>query len=207
MVGLIGKKLGMTQIFDANGQLIPVTVIQAGPCRIIHRKTKEKHGYDAILLGFEEIDEKKVNKPTRGNFKKHNSPVFRYVKEFRLNVYKDIEEGEIFDVNMFQENEILKVTGISKGKGFAGVMKRHGFRGFKASHGVHESFRGPGSIGQCATPSRVFKGKKLPGHKGVEKVSIKNLKVVKILPEKNLLLIKGAVPGHRNSVVYLRKEL
>jgi len=207
MVGLIGKKLGMTQVFDNSGKLIPVTVVQAGPCRIIHRKTKDKHGYDAIMLGYEEVDEKKVNKPVRGNFKKHNSPIYKYLKEFRLKFYKDIKEGEVFDVSMFQENEILKVTGTSKGKGFAGVMKRHGFKGFKASHGVHESYRGPGSIGQCATPARVFKGKKLPGHKGVEKNTVKNLKVVKVYPERNLLLVKGAIPGHRNGIVYLRKEL
>ena len=207
MVGLIGKKLGMTQVFDNSGKLIPVTVVQAGPCRIIHRKTKDKHGYDAIMLGYEEVDEKKVSKPVRGNFKKHNAPIYKYVKEFRLKFYKDIEEGEIFDVGMFQENEILKVTGTSKGKGFAGVMKRHGFKGFKASHGVHESYRGPGSIGQCATPARVFKGKKLPGHKGVAKNTVKNLKVIKVYPEKNLLLVKGAIPGHRNGIVYLRKEL
>ena len=207
MIGLIGKKIGMTQVFDKDGKLIPVTVIQAGPCRVIHRKTREKHGYDAIQLGFEEIDEKKVNKPTLSHFKKHNSPPYKYLKEFRLKVYKDIKEGEVFDVSMFKENELLKVTGISKGKGFAGVIKRYGFHGLNRTHGVHESFRGPGSIGQCATPSRVFKGKKLPGHQGSSKVSMLNVKVVKVDIEKNLVLIKGAVPGHRNSIVRLRKEL
>ena len=207
MIGLIGKKVGMTQIFDQNGKVIPVTVIQAGPCRVIHRKTKEKHGYDSVQLGFEEIDEKKANKPSIGHFKKHNSPTYKYLREFRLRVYKDIEEGEIFDVSMFTENEMLKITGTSKGKGFAGVIKRHGFHGFQTSHGVHESFRGPGSIGQCATPSRVVKGKKLPGHMGLDRVTVKNIKVVKIDVDKNIVLVKGAVPGHRNSVVLLRKEL
>lgn len=207
MIGLIGKKIGMTQVFDKDGKLIPVTVIQAGPCRVIHRKTREKHGYDSIQLGFEELDEKRVNKPALGHFKKHNSPPYKYLKEFRLKVYKDIKEGEVFDVSMFKENELLKVTGISKGKGFTGVIKRHGFHGLNRTHGVHESFRGPGSIGQCATPSRVFKGKKLPGHKGFSKVSMLNVKVVKVNVEKNLVLIKGAVPGHRNSIVRLRKEL
>jgi len=207
MIGLIGKKIGMTQIFDAKGNVIPVTVIQAGPCRVIHRKNQEKHGYDSVQLGYEEIDEKKVSKPMLGHFKKHNSPPYRYLKEFRLKMYKDINEGEVFDVSMFEENELLKVTGTSKGKGFQGVMKRHGFHGFKATHGVHESYRGPGSIGQCATPARVFKGKKLPGHQGVDKVSVLNLQVVKVDVERNLVMLKGAVPGHRNSIVRLRKEL
>ncbi len=207
MIGLIGKKIGMTQIFDEKGNVIPVTVIQAGPCRVIHRKNKEKHGYDSVQIGFEEVDEKKVSKPMLGHFKKHNSPPYRYLKEFRLKMYKDINEGEVFDVSMFAENELLKVTGTSKGKGFQGVMKRHNFHGFKASHGVHESYRGPGSIGQCATPARVFKGKKLPGHQGVDKVSVLNLRVVKVDIERNLVMVKGAVPGHRNSLVRLRKEL
>ena len=207
MIGLIGKKLGMTQIFGKNGKMIPVTVIQAGPCRVIHRKTKEKHGYDSVQLGYEEIDEKKINKPLAGHFNKHNSPPYRYLHEFRLKVYKDINEGEVFDVSMFEKNELLKVTGISKGKGFQGVMKRHGYHGFKATHGVHESYRGPGSIGQCATPARVFKGKKLPGHMGMQKVSALNVKVIKVDVEKNLVMVKGAVPGHRNSIIRLRKEL
>lgn len=207
MIGLIGKKLGMTQLFDDNGERIPVTVIQAGPCQVIHRKNLKKHGYDSVQLGFEAVEEKKLNKPQNGHFKKHNSPPYKYLKEFRLKFYKDIEEGEVFDVSMFTLNEVLKITGTSKGKGFSGVMKRHNFHGFKASHGVHESFRGPGAIGQCATPSRVFKGKKMPGHQGVDKVSVTNVRVVKIDLDNNLVMVKGAVPGHRNSVVYLRKEL
>lgn len=207
MIGLLGKKMGMTQLFDGNGNVVPVTVIQAGPCRVIHRKNKEKHGYDAIQLGYEEIAEEKISKPLRGHFKKHNSACYRYLKEVKLKFYKDIEEGEIFDVGMFTENEVLKISGTSKGKGFAGVMKRHGFHGFKMSHGVHESYRGPGSIGQCATPARVFKGKKLPGHKGVDSVSIKNVRVVKVDLDNNLVMVKGSVPGHRNSLVLLRKEL
>ncbi|MBN1326738.1 MAG: 50S ribosomal protein L3 [Candidatus Cloacimonetes bacterium] len=207
MIGLIGKKIGMTQIFTQNGEQIPVTVIQAGPCRVIHRKTQEKHGYDSVQLGFEEVEEKRKNKSAVGHCKKHNSKPYRYLREFRLKLYKDIEEGEIFNVSMFTENEILKITGTSKGKGFAGVFRRHNFSGFETSHGVHESFRGPGSIGQCATPSRVFKGKKLPGHMGTDKVTVKNLKVIKIDQERNLIMVKGAVPGHRNSLLLLRKEL
>ncbi len=207
MIGLIGKKIGMTQVFDNDGKLIPVTVIKAGPCKVIHRKFKEKHGYDSVQLGFEEADDKKLNKPKLGHLKKHNSSGYRYLREFRLRVYKDIEESEVFDVSMFVENEMLKVTGNSKGKGFSGVMKRHGFHGGKATHGVHESFRGPGSIGQCATPARVFKGTKLPGHMGSQRNTILNVKVVKVDVEKNLVMLKGSVPGHRNSLVLLRKEL
>lgn len=207
MIGLIGKKIGMTQIFAENGDRIPVTVIKAGPCRVVHRKTKEKHGYDAVQLGFEKVDEKKINKSQIGHFKKHNSPNYRYLKEFRLRMYKDIAEGEEFNVSMFRENEILEISGTSKGKGFTGVMKRHKFHGFKATHGVHESYRGPGAIGQCATPSRVHKGKKMPGHAGMKKVSFLNAKVVKVNIDKNLVMIKGAIPGHRNGIVRLRKEV
>lgn len=207
MIGLIGKKIGMTQVFDENGKVTPVTVLQVGPCKVIQRKSRAKEGYDAIQLGFEEIAEKKVNRAKSGHFKKHNSKPHRYVKEFRLKVYRDIEEGEEFDVSMFVPNELLQISGISKGKGFAGVMKRHNFRGFEASHGVHESFRGPGSIGQCATPSRVMKGKKMAGQMGSAKVTVPNIRVVKIDTENNLLLVKGAIPGHRNSIVLISKEI
>ncbi|HCX72756.1 MAG TPA: 50S ribosomal protein L3 [Candidatus Cloacimonas sp.] len=207
MIGLIGRKIGMTQLFDEKGDLVPVTVIQAGPCRVIHRKTEEKHGYNAVQLSYEETSKEHLPKPVAGQFEKHGSPYYKYLREFRLKMYTDIEEGEVFDVSMFTENEILMISGTSKGKGFAGVMKRHNFSGFEQSHGVHESFRGPGSIGQCATPARVFKGSKLPGHVGDEKVTVKNLKVVKVDTEKNLVMVKGAVPGHRNSIVTLRKEL
>jgi len=207
MIGLIGKKIGMTRVFDEDGEAIPVTVIQAGPCQVIHRKTIEKHGYDAVQLGFEECGENDLNKPNQGHLKKHKTKYYKYLREFRLKYYLDIQEGEIFDVSMFKKNEILQISGKSKGKGFSGVMKRHNYHGFMSSHGVHESFRGPGAIGQCATPSRVFKGKKLPGRMGFERVSVKNLKVVKIDKDKNLVLVKGAVPGHRNTLLLLRKEL
>lgn len=206
MVGLIGKKVGMTQYFEESGLVMPVTVIQAGPCRVVARREEKKHGYNAVQLGFEEVKAKRVKKPLMGYFKKVNSPFYRHLKEFRLKYALDVKEGEVFDVSMFEKNELVKVTGISKGKGFQGVMKRHGFKGFKASHGVHESYRGPGSIGQCATPSRVHKGKKLPGHHGMKKVTASNLKIIDVIPEKNLVLVKGAVPGHRNSIVYIRKE-
>jgi len=205
MVGLIGEKLGMTQVFDKNGNVYPVTVVKAGPCKVIQRKSLEKEGYDAVQLGFQEMEDKKVNKPLAGHFKKHNSKAFYVIREFDLSTYKDIEEGEELTIDMFTENELITVVGTSKGKGFTGVMKRHNYGGFKATHGVHESFRGPGSIGQCATPSKVKKGKKLPGHKGVEKTTTKNLKIIKIDVEKNLIFINGSVPGHRHSIVLLKK--
>lgn len=207
MIGLIGKKVGMTQVFTENGQVVPVTVIKAGPCKVIMRKTVETDGYDAIQVGFEEMPEKRVTKPMLGHFKKHNTANYRYLKEFRLKEYKDVEQGEDFDVTMFVENELVNVIGTSKGKGFAGVMKRHGFAGFQATHGVHESYRGPGSIGQCATPARVFKGRKMAGHKGVERVTVKNLKVAKVDEENNLIMVKGAIPGHRNSLVLIEKAV
>jgi large subunit ribosomal protein L3 len=207
MIGLIGKKIGMTQVFDDNGVMIPITVIKAGPCHVVKRKTLEKDKYDAVQLGFEKIDEKRLTKPIRGYFVKQNSPTFRYLKEFRLKIYKDIKEGEVFDASMFTENEIITISGVSKGKGFAGVMKRHNFAGFKQTHGVHESFRGPGSIGQCATPARVFKGMKMAGHLGCDNVTVKNIRIIKVDVQRNLLLVKGAVPGHRNSIVTMSKEL
>lgn len=207
MIGLIGKKLGMTQVFDEKGHRIPVTVIQAGPCKVVMRKYSERDGYDSVQLGFDEVEVKRLNKPETGHLKRHNSKLYRHLREFRLKVYKDIDEGEEFDVSMFRKNELLKITGKSKGKGFSGVMKRHNFSGAKMTHGVHESFRGPGAIGQCATPARVFKGTKLPGRYGMSTVTLKNIKVVDVDVERNLLLVKGAIPGHRNSIVLLSKEI
>ncbi|MCD4651861.1 MAG: 50S ribosomal protein L3 [Candidatus Cloacimonetes bacterium] len=207
MIGLIGKKIGMSQVFNEEGKVTPVTVLECGPCRVIQRKSVETDGYDSVQLGFEKIEEKRTSKPLAGHYKKHNSPTYRYVKEFRLKLYKDIQEGEEFNVSMFRPNELIELTGTSKGRGFAGVMKRHGMHGFKASHGVHESYRGGGSIGQCATPSRVHKGKKMPGRMGTDRVSVKNERVIKVDEENNLLFVAGAVPGHRNSIVTLKKEI
>lgn len=205
MFGLIGKKVAMTQIFNKDGKVIPVTVVQIGPCVVVQKKTIETDGYNAIQLGFEEIAERKVKKPILGHFKKHNSKAYRILKEFRIEEISDFTEGQVIGIDAFQENEIVNVIGTSKGKGFAGVMKRHNFRGFESSHGVHESFRGGGSIGQCAQPSRVLKGVKMAGHMGSERITVKNLKVVKIDMERNLMMIGGAIPGHRNSIVYLSK--
>ena len=205
MIGLIGKKIGMSQIFDENGRVIPVTLVKAGPCTVVQKKTIDTDGYISIQLGFSEVPERKVKKPQRGHFKKHNSQVFRHLKEFRILDTDEIEAGSVLDVDIFKPNEIIKVTGTSKGKGFAGVMKRHNFSGFEQTHGVHESFRGPGSIGQCAQPSRVFKGVKMAGQMGNVRVTVRNLKIVKIDKENNLVMVRGAIPGHNNSIVYLSK--
>lgn len=209
MLGLIGKKIGMTQIFDANGKVIPVTVIKAGPCRVVSKRSVEAHGYEAVQLGFEEIPEKRSTRPVVGHFKKNASPVYRYLREFRPKARQNasgLEVGSELKADYFKESELVTVTANSKGRGFAGVMKRHGFAGFEQSHGVHESFRGPGSIGQCAQPSRVFKGTRMAGHMGNERVSVRHLSVVKVDVEQGLLMVKGAVPGHRNSLVLIQKE-
>ena len=193
----------MSQIFDPNGKVIPVTLVQAGPCTVVQKKTQETDGYTSIQLGFEEIAERKVKKPQIGHFKKHNSKYYRYLREFRLHDDETFNQGDVLDVQIFKLNDIIKVVGTSKGKGFQGGMKRHGFHGFEQSHGVHESFRGPGSVGQCAQPSRIFKGQKMAGHMGNARVTVKNLKVIKIDTERNLIMVKGAIPGCNNGVVYL----
>ena len=209
MLGLIGKKIGMTQVFDENGKVMPVTVIKAGPCRIVSKRSKDKHGYEALQVGFEELPEKRSSKPLVGHFKKCQSPVFRYQREFRPAIGQPLDDyavGAELTAEMFVPTEYVSVTGNSKGRGYAGVIKRHGFAGFMQSHGVHESFRGPGSIGQCAQPSRVFKGMRMAGQHGNSAVTVHNLRVVKVDAENGLLLIKGAVPGHRNSLVLIHKE-
>jgi large subunit ribosomal protein L3 len=206
MNGLIGKKMGMTQVFTENGRVVPVTVIQAGPCHVVQRKTQAKDGYEAIQLGFLEIAEKKVSKPQLTHFKKHNSPNFRFLREFRLEEGQEAKEGEVYKANLFKPEEKITVIGTSKGRGFSGVMKHWGFAGFSSSHGVHESFRGPGSIGQNQWPGHVFKGKKMSGHYGCDQITVHNLKVVKVDPERNLVLVRGAVPGARNSIVLLKKQ-
>jgi large subunit ribosomal protein L3 len=206
MIGLIGKKIGMTQTFDKNGKVIPVTLIQAGPCKVVQIKSVETDGYCAVQLGFEERAEHRVTKPLLGHFKKFETTPFRYLREFRLEDPSDVEKGEVITVNIFTPHEIIDVIGTSKGRGFTGVMKRHHFAGFISTHGSHESFRGPGSIGMCATPARVLKGMKMAGHHGNARITTKNLQIVKVDEENNLIMIRGAVPGHRNSLVILRKE-
>ncbi len=209
MIGLIGKKIGMTQIFDANGMVTPVTVIKAGPCRIICKRTIEKDGYEALQIGYEEIADKRTTQPLRGHFKKHNSPNYRHVSEFRPafgHETSDFKEGDELKADFFSADEYVCISGTSKGRGFTGVVKRHGFAGFEQTHGVHESFRGGGSIGQCAQPSRVLKGVKMAGQHGNKRSTVKHLKVVKVDAEQGLIMVKGAVPGHRNALIYIKKE-
>ncbi|MBW6513789.1 MAG: 50S ribosomal protein L3 [Candidatus Syntrophosphaera sp.] len=209
MLGLIGKKIGMTQVFDADGKVIPVTVIKAGPCRVICKRTKDLHGYEALQLGYEAITDKQSKRPLIGHFKKNDSPVFRYVREFRPAYGQQIDDYEVgkeLTAEMFSLTDTVSVRSNSKGRGYTGVMKRHGFSGFMQSHGVHESFRGGGSIGQCAQPSRVLKGMKMAGQHGNAQVTVRHLKVVQVDAENNLILVKGAVPGHRNSLVIIHKE-
>jgi large subunit ribosomal protein L3 len=209
MLGLIGKKIGMTQIFDENGKVVPVTVIQAGPCQIVSKRTVESNGYEAIQVGYEEKKEKHTTRPLQGHFKKHNSPFYRFVREFRPALNQTLEnykEGDIMNAGMFTTDDLVSISGNSKGRGFSGVMKRHHFAGFEQSHGVHESFRGGGSIGQCAQPSRVFKGVKMAGHHGNAQVTTRNVEIIKIDAEKNLIMVKGSVPGHRNTLLVIKKE-
>lgn len=209
MLGLIGKKIGMTQVFDPDGKVIPVTLIQVGPCRVICKRTKEVHGYEALQLGYEELAEKKVKRPEAGHFKKNQVPAYRYLREFRPafgQVIDAYEVGSEITAGIFSPDENVSVSSTSRGHGYTGVMKRHGFAGFMQSHGVHESFRGGGSIGQCAQPSRVFKGVRMAGQHGNVKVTTRHLQVVKVDAQQNLIMVKGAVPGHRNSLITIHKE-
>ena len=209
MLGLIGKKIGMTQVFDENGKVIPVTVIQAGPCRVVSKRTKDLHGYEALQLGYEELPEKRCKRPQLGHFKKNGTPMYRYLREFRPSFGQLIDGYEIgseIKADLFGISDSVCVSAKSRGRGYSGVIKRHGFPGFMQSHGVHESFRGPGSIGQCAQPSRVFKGVRMAGQYGNTNVTVHHLKVVKVDAEQGLIMVKGAVPGHRNTLVTIHKE-
>ena len=204
MPGLIGKKIGMTSIFSEEGKNIPCTILEAGPCKVTQIKTMEKDGYDAIQLGYSEKSEKNVTKALKGHFKKANvSPLSKLV-EFTSD--NEINLGEEINVGIFEEGDYVTVSGTSKGKGFQGVVKRHNFRGVgDATHGQHNRMRAPGSIGAASYPARVFKGMRMAGQMGNEKVTVQNLKVIKVVPEKNLLVLKGCVPGHKNSIVTIRK--
>lgn len=195
---ILGKKLGMSQVFDENGQVVPVTLIEAGPCWVAQVKTKEKDGYQSVQIGFEEIKEKKVKKPRKGHLKKAGfKKYFRYLKEFKDG---DFKTGDKIDASLFNQGEIVKVSGISKGKGFQGVVKRHGFSGFPATHGTKHGLRAPGSIGS-AFPERVFKGRKMAGRMGSDRVTTQGLKIVQIDKENNLLAVKGAVPGRKGTLL------
>lgn len=198
----------MTQVFDETGDVVPVTVIQAGPCVVIQRKTSDKNGYDAIQVGFGEYSEKKaarLAKALLGHYKKANTKPFRYLREFRINSDATFDVGQPLTVDLFQAGDRVKVTAVSKGKGFQGVIKRHGKAGGPASHGSR-FHRTTGSIGQRTSPGEVFKNMKLPGHLGDETVTVKNLKVVQVRGQENVLLIRGAVPGAKNNLVIIRKN-
>ncbi|HCZ05701.1 MAG TPA: 50S ribosomal protein L3 [Thermotogae bacterium] len=202
MKGLIGRKIGMTRLF-VNDVSVPVTVIKAGPCVVVQKKSRETDGYDALQLGFEEIPERKVNRPMLGHFKRAKVKPFRILKEFRVENPDEYEEGQTLDVSIFSEGELVDVTGWTKGRGFAGAMKRWGFRGGPKSHGS-KFHRELGSTGQHTEPARTFKGKKMPGRYGNERVTILNLEIVKIDRENNLIAVKGGVPGARGSLVLIR---
>ncbi|MBS6249022.1 MAG: 50S ribosomal protein L3 [Eggerthella sp.] len=200
---IIGKKVGMTQIFNADGKVIPCTVIEAGPCVVTQLKTEEKDGYNAVQFGFEDIKERKLNKPEKGHLKKAGESLKKYLKEFRFADCSTFQLGDVVKADMFVEGDYVDVTGTSKGKGFAGVMRRYNFGGGPGGHGAH-FHRAPGSIGQCASPSRVFKGVRLPGHMGCDTITTKNLEVVRVDEDMNLILLKGSVPGGKNGVVRIR---
>ncbi len=205
MSGIIGKKIGMTSLFDEEGKNIPCTVIQAGPCTVLQVRTVEKDGYIGFQLGFDDRSEKNVGKAMLGHFKKAGSTPKRKMVEFHHG-FDDLKLGDVVAVNLFAEGEFVDVTGTSKGKGFQGVVKRHGFGGvMQATHGQHNRLRAPGSIGAGSDPSRVFKGMRMAGRMGGKQVTVQNLQVVKVDEEKNLLVVKGAVPGPKNSYVIIRR--
>ena len=199
--GIIGKKMGMTQIFDENGRVIPVTVVEAGPCAVVQKKTVESDGYTAVQLGFGDLSAKKVTKPAKGHFDKADVAPKRTLREFRLDDISGMNVGDILKADVFAAGDRVDVVGTSKGKGYAGVIKRWNHHRLRESHGTGPVARHAGSMGSCSTPSRVFKGKRLPGHLGAERVTIQNLKVVKVDAENNLIAIKGAIPGPKGSVV------
>ncbi|MBQ3053977.1 MAG: 50S ribosomal protein L3 [Clostridia bacterium] len=204
---ILGKKLGMTQVFAEDGKVTPVTVIEAGPCTVVQKKTVKTDGYDAIQVGFAAKAERKMNKPTKGHFDKAGVAYTRYLKEFRLDDISKIKVGEVIKVDAFEVGEVVDVTGTSKGHGFSGVIKRYGFARLKETHGTGPVHRHAGSMGACSSPSRIFKGKKLPGRYGAVKTTVLNLDVVKVDAEKNLLLVKGAVPGPKGGLLYIRNSV
>ncbi|NUS71992.1 MAG: 50S ribosomal protein L3 [Corynebacteriales bacterium] len=205
--GVLGTKLGMTQAWDADNRIIPVTVIEAGPCVVTQVRTPEKDGYSAVQLAFGAIDPRKVNQPETGHFAKAGVTPRRYVVEIRTTDAASYEVGQEVTAEAFEAGQKVDAVGTSKGKGTAGVMKRHGFKGLGASHGTHRKHRAPGSIGGCATPGRVFKGVRMAGRMGNERVTTMNLKVFKIDAERNLILVKGAVPGPKGGLVVLRSAV
>ncbi|MDO4565042.1 MAG: 50S ribosomal protein L3 [Clostridia bacterium] len=203
---ILGKKIGMTQLFLADGTMIPVTVVEAGPCPVIQKKTVGNDGYEAIQVGFAELREKLANKPRKGHFAKANVKSMRYLREFKLDDSASYEVGQVLKADLFVEGDKVDVSGKSKGKGFAGVIKRHNQARGRMTHGSHYHRR-VGSMSACSSPSRVFKTKNLPGHMGCENVTIQNLEVVRVDAQRNLLLIKGAIPGAKGSLVAVKSTV
>ncbi len=205
--GILGTKLGMTQIFTEDARAVPVTVIQAGPCVVTQVKTLDRDGYEAVQLAYREIERSRANKPMRGHFKAAGAKPSRHLVELRTDAASSYQPGQTITVDIFEPGEHADVVGVSKGKGFAGTMKRHGFGGLSASHGTERKHRSPGAIGACATPSRVFKGTRMAGQMGNERVTVLNLQVVEADPERNLLLLRGAVPGPTGGLVMVRSSV
>jgi len=202
--GILGKKIGMTQVFTEDGRVTPVTAIQAGPCAVTQVKTRAKDGYEAVQIGFEEV--KRLNSPERGHLKRVGR-LFRHLREVAADDLDSIQVGQQVDVSLFQPGDLVDVTGLSKGRGFAGAMKRHGFAGGPKTHGQSDRHRAPGSIGAGTTPGRVVKGLRMAGHMGNARVTVRRLRVVHTDPEHHLLLVKGAVPGARNSLLLVKKAV
>ncbi len=205
MPGLLGKKIGMTSVFSADGKNLPCTVIEVGPCVVTQVKTVATDGYDALQLGFEEQKEKHCTQPEHGHFKKAGVTPKRHLAEFK-DFDGEYKLGDVINVEIFSENDFVDIVGTSKGKGFQGVVKRHGFGGVgQSTHGQHNRLRAPGSIGACSYPAKVFKGMRMAGQTGNERVTVQNLKVVKVIPEHNVLMIKGSIPGSKGSIVRIEK--
>ncbi|MCM1226449.1 MAG: 50S ribosomal protein L3 [Clostridium sp.] len=199
--GIIGKKIGMTQIFDESGKVIPVTVVEAGPCVVVQKKTVENDGYTAVQLGYDDVKASRVNKPMKGHFDKADAAYKKNLKEFRLEDCESINVGDILKADTFAAGDMVDVSGTSKGKGFQGTIKRHNNARLKETHGSGPVHRHAGSMGACSSPSRIYKGKGMPGHMGSEKVTVQNLEVVKVDAENNLIALKGAIPGPKGGVV------
>ncbi|MBQ6660152.1 MAG: 50S ribosomal protein L3 [Lachnospiraceae bacterium] len=205
--GIIGKKLGMTQIFAENGEAIPVTVIEAGPCHVVQKKTVETDGYDAVQLGFEDIKDKHVNRPAAGHFKKAGVSAKRHLKEFRLEGASEMNTGDVVAADTFAAGDKVDITGITKGRGYTGAVKRWGHHVLKMTHGTGPVHREVGSMGACSSPSRVYKNKKMAGQYGNEQVTVLNLEVIKVDANANLVAVKGAVPGARGGIVFIRDSV
>ena len=207
MRGILGKKVGMTQLFDASGVVVPVTIIEAGPCTVTQVKTLDSDGYNAVQLGFDETQERKLTKGERGHLKKANAPILRHLREMRYDDKPSYNLGDVIKADVFQEGDTVDVIGVSKGRGFAGVVKRHHFAGGPKTHGQSDRHRTPGSRGAGTTPGHTFKGTRGPGHLGNARATIQNLKVALVDAERNLIAVRGSVPGARNSLVIVRDAI